>query len=116
VARRTALAAPVDEAAAARFSHRLTPIRTSGVVMKVIHVIPSLDGGRNRLILGLVREQQRAGNEAHVVCPTRPGADAADRLRGLVAELAADVVHTHHAPGLLAAGLALGGPRRPRLG
>src|SRR5262245_6637059 len=65
--------------------------------MNVVHVVPP-GGGLERVVLGLVREQQRTGLDAHLSGSERP-------------DPAADVVHTHHAGALLRCGLARRGGR-----
>jgi glycosyltransferase involved in cell wall biosynthesis len=96
----------------------------------VAHVVTSLDtGGLERIVVDLVREGRRLGQEVAVVCLERPGKLAAraeelgarlycvdkppgvrpgafGRLRAVLREFRPDVVHAHNVGGLFYAGPA----------
>src|SRR4051812_28310049 len=105
--------------------------------LRVAHVVTSLDtGGLERIVVDLVREGRRLGQEVAVVCLERPGKlagraealgarlycvdkrpgirpGAFGRLRGVLREFRPDVVHAHNVGGLFYAGPAARALRVP---
>jgi glycosyltransferase involved in cell wall biosynthesis len=105
--------------------------------MRVTHVTLSLDvGGLERNIVNQVREGQRLGQEASVICLERPGTLAAQvkamgaeliclckrpglrpeligRMQQVLRRLRPHVAHTHQIASLLYTGLAAGGAGVP---
>lgn len=133
-----ACVSPSSAVAAAQFvrggRRRTSPsagVRQAGG-LRVVHVVLSLDcGGLERVVLDLVREGRRLGQDVSVVCIERPGklapeAEAAGarvlcvgkpagldlrtvgRLRAVLRDLGPDVVHTHQIGALFYAGPAAG--------
>src|SRR5262245_46994121 len=100
--------------------------------LRVTHAVLSLDcGGLERIVVDLVRQGQRRGQQVSVLCVERPGTLAppveglgarvgclqkppglswstAGRARAALAELRPDVLHTHQVGALFYAG----GPAR----
>ncbi len=98
--------------------------------MKVMHVVLSLDcGGLERIVLSLVREGQRLGQDVSVLCLERPGTLAAQaeqlgakvislgksqglvlsliqQIRDVLGHVRPQVVHTHQISALFYAGPA----------
>src|SRR5690242_16352893 len=108
------------------------PLRSAPTVpaLRIAHVVLSMDfGGLESIVLDLVREGRRLGQDVAVVCLERPGVLAQQveaqggrlaslhkppgvclelfgRLRSLFRELRPDVVHTHQIGALFYAGPA----------
>jgi sugar transferase (PEP-CTERM/EpsH1 system associated) len=105
--------------------------------LRVAHVVLSMElGGLERLVVDLVREGRRLGQQASVVCLERPGKLAAQveelgvpvycaekrpgirlstigRLKKIFRDIQADVVHTHQIGALFYAGPAARAVRVP---
>lgn len=113
--------------------------RQAEAPLRVAHVVLSLDvGGLERVVVDLVREGRRRGQEPAVVCLERPGTlapqveaagacvecvdkhpglrlDTVYRLRGVLSRLKAEVIHTHQIGALCYASLASRGGLAPVL-
>jgi len=113
--------------------HGDPPFGKDGAVLRVLHVVLSLDvGGLERNVVNQVREGQLLGQDVSVVCLERPGVLASQvealagrllclekppgiqlsmvrRTRETFRQLRPDVVHTHQIATLFYAGLAAKG-------